>query len=330
VTGRARKLLLRLGALGACAAAGCSLLFTGVIREKVSAFPHARHVEGERLACRECHAGAAGSELEPRPGVCADCHDEEVLGRFFGPEGARLARAGAQGPEIVFDHAAHAARSECMACHADVAASDALYAGSGMRMDACVACHAEAGPAERDCAACHREIRPDARPATHTRAWLERHGGRADAGGRTADRCDLCHESGSCQACHSTVRPRTHTPAWRDFGHGLAAGIKREQCAVCHTRDQCDGCHAVTAPRDHRGGFTSSDAHCLRCHLPFRRDDRCGVCHLSLPAHPSGAAMPADATHQTAGARECRACHGGGPERMRHPDSGVDCRHCHF
>ncbi len=323
----------RFGALCACAAAaGCSLLLTNAIREKVSEFPHARHVEGRKLGCGECHAGTAGRDLEPARDVCETCHERggTLLARFFGPEGPRRAHAGAQRPEIIFDHAAHAARRECTVCHADVAASDALYAGSAMRMDACVACHAEAAPAARACAACHRETRPTVRPSTHTQAWMRAHGARADDGGRTADRCSLCHESGACQACHTTVRPRTHTPAWRDFGHGVAAGIRREQCAVCHTRDQCDGCHTTTAPRDHRGGFTSSDAHCLRCHIPFSRDDRCGVCHLSLPAHPPGEPMPIDATHETAVADQCRACHSGGEEDMGHPDSGTDCRYCHF
>ncbi len=329
---RMRNRVLRWGALCACAAAaGCGILATSMLRETVSRFPHSQHLEGAKLACGDCHGTASGPATYPPRATCEECHDRSSaqLAPFFTAEGPRWAHAGAQSADIVFDHAAHAARRECTACHADVAASQALYAGSAMRMDACTACHNESAAAVRTCAACHRETRVTTRPSTHAGPWTQRHGAHADTRGRTADRCSLCHAESACRDCHTTERPRTHTPAWRDFGHGLAAGIERERCLVCHTRDQCDSCHTSTAPRDHRGGFTASDAHCMRCHIPFSRDDRCGVCHTSLPAHPPGEAMPGDATHATAAAAQCRACHAGGEEDMRHPDNGDDCRYCH-
>ncbi len=323
-----------------CAAAGCRFLAQHLRSgEELSAFPHDIHVEDQEIGCEECHPQESGADLPSLPAVntCGFCHDpeddEDPAAPFLAGGAPSWVRAGRQSDEIMFEHTRHveAAKGSCTACHQDVAASWAVLSSMRMRMDTCMACHQEQG-ASNECAACHHRLRPDTAPDSHREGWTLRHGQRwrSLAGGRTVDRCDLCHTQGSCDECHTTVRPRSHNNYWRGRGHGVAAGIDRSSCSVCHGRDTCDRCHSRTRPRSHRGSFGAPrNRHCYQCHLPlvhrgYQREN-CSVCHLDTPSHSTAEIMPADAAHQTASAAQCRACHAPLP----HPDNGDDCRFCH-
>jgi hypothetical protein len=316
-------------------AAGCHLATTAFRRgEKLSDFPHATHVDDQGLACDRCHPTPAGAAFPGFPAreLCADCHDDELVAPFFARP---WARAGLQDEEVTFDHARHVAAApagdaddRCLACHRDVAESDAILSTMRMSMDACVECHKRRAPQTLECDACHREWRRDSKPPSHRDGWLERHGDvwRADLGAATADRCALCHEHGSCDDCHASMRPRSHTQYWRGRGHGLVAGMDRSRCEVCHRRDTCDRCHSSTRPQNHTASFGApQNRHCYACHMPVDLGERCGVCHLNAPSHALSDPMPSDAAHTSSTAAQCRACHTG----LGHPDNGDDCRYCH-
>jgi len=94
--------------------------------------------------------------------------------------------------------------------------------------------------------------------------------------------CAACHGETSCEDCHKTARPRSHTAGWKNSGHGLSADHDRTACATCHPADQCSRCHQLRPATHYGAGFR----------------------------------IPADATqghaslvHQRGGARSCRVCH---------------------
>ena len=305
----------------------------------LSPFPHAAHVEDQGLECGECHEAGGGDSLTAFPAreTCEECHDpgkeKELFGLFFTPEGgAKWVHAGRQAEEIRFDHALHekATGGDCLLCHREVVESEAITARVKLRMDTCLECHKEKKIGNAyDCSSCHSEIRRDRRPPSHRDGWIARHGEvwrcRVPGGG-SSDRCELCHEQGSCDDCHTTQRPKSHNTYWRGRGHGIAAGIDRSRCYVCHQRDTCDRCHSRKRPRSHRGSFGDPrNRHCLQCHMPVDQGESCGVCHLDTPSHERAEGLPSDDTHRTATAEECRSCHA----PLEHPDNGDDCRFCH-
>src|SRR5262245_32081062 len=71
------------------------------------------------------------------------------------------------------------------------------------------------------------------------------------------ERCEVCHKTDTCVACHTSMAPRNHRGGW-------------------------------TSPKN---------THCAGCHLPLDADEPggCGVCHQGTPSHnaaPKMAAQP--------------------------------------
>ena len=150
------------------------------------------------------------------------------------------------------------------------------------RMPDCIGCH-EATSATIECEGCHREVRKDLAPASHDDFFLPDHGRLADL---TRGYCDFCHTEDDCDLCHSTMRPRSHTPRWKDMAHGVLAVRERRACGVCHDADTCDECHSIRPQTHMRPGWDQGPGHreagrlnlraCFACH-DFA--DTCEVCH---------------------------------------------------
>lgn len=143
------------------------------------AFNHALHLtldlEGRKLGCVDCHAGAERGEHAGLPALrdCLRCHVRPQLGARGVPnereaEVRRLAAAGpvrwvqiTRNPGHVYaPHRAHVgiARLPCEECHGDVSAWTEPPTEPVQRllhMTECIACHRTHG-ASTWCGACHR------------------------------------------------------------------------------------------------------------------------------------------------------------------------------
>lgn len=312
-------------------------MLAGVLgsKEKPFAFSHPIHVKETGLGCTDCHRI---SEKNPLPGMpsskqCALCHDEQdknkpperQVASLFENKKYKAAHAGSQSDEIVFDHKKHVGRDEdCAKCHTAVADAAVVDVSAKLSMDDCMSCHSSRG-ASNDCAVCHTTIRADVAPANHGLGWKREHGRAFRACAQAKDqRCDLCHSESSCETCHKTEEPASHTNFFRLRSHGLFASMDRQTCATCHEPDSCERCHLETRPQNHVGSFGSpTNTHCLSCHEPLA-NEACSACHQDTPSHALGTPKPADHLPSM----NCRQCHGNG-QPLPHPDNGSNCNACH-
>lgn len=262
-------------------------------------FSHQKHTVDHKVACNECHKGieksnAVSKELRVGMGECIACHTKTAAAiKFAGipvttsPTNATVAVATPAAP------------------------STAAHVGLGAE----------------DCATCHTTLRKDAKPPTHAQNWQKFHGQTVKDGEMEgSNKCSLCHTEESCNTCHRTEAPTSHTTLWRQKGHGLAASMDRQSCATCHQSDSCDSCHKTTAPRNHTGQWAGAkDTHCLNCHIG-ESGDSCSVCHQG---NPQGHQKAEPMKNMNPGA-DCRSCHVGNTRaKMKHVDNGDDCNSCH-
>jgi hypothetical protein len=203
---------------------------------------HERDKNGDAIRCEACHEdiprsrSAADASVPPMQ-QCATCHEDAAKT----PERVRIAN--------------------CDVCHTGIAAGTAPrshmvgkavpedhtlefrkgHGDAAARKDArCGFCHDGLSGSPRDsCFQCHELMRPK----DHDLGWRE------DAHGREAavdrDRCETCHTSDWCVACHS-VPPRSHQPLgeFRLGGHAQAARFDLSSCFACHTYETtCSNCH---------------------------------------------------------------------------------------
>jgi hypothetical protein len=319
----------------AAALAGCAALAWQAAPAR-PAFPHAAHGEALGLECATCHETATTAAAAGRPARegCLLCHEtvdaekpaEQHAAALFDDAGAyRAAPWNALDDEVRFAHDAHAkAGVGCAECHGDVAATTAVPASVRVHKDACLACHAARGVADR-CATCHTRHDTDLPPATHGAGWRAMHGQPVRAASPAiADRCQMCHTASACTGCHATEPPRSHTNHFRQLGHGLEAAVDRARCATCHTADHCIQCHQETAPRSHTASWGGTKStHCVSCHAGATTS--CATCHpAGTPSH--ALATPLPTTHTPA--MNCRQCHGAG-QPLPHVDNGGNCVDCH-
>jgi hypothetical protein len=210
-----------------------------------------------------------------------------------------LALLGVAGAAPRFSHRVHAGQ-DCVACHANAAASVRAAERARPPASACAGCHA-AGTVEVPVAPA-----PPASILFGHRPHLARGIGctRCHPGDEpampTMDTCTSCHDGraapGRCDTCHPALpdgRLRTTLPEGRLLPtgrvgglldhrgdvvrqHGPAARADRDGCADCHAEADCVRCHASTLrPVEiHAGDY-------ILTHPPeARRDDpHCGACH---------------------------------------------------
>jgi len=212
-------------------------------------FAHATHLQ-KAFACKDCHRSLAhNADVVSRPDMpscyqchgltharqglvateqCADCHPADFV----------LRPADHTDAFVRSDHktAANTSPEQCAMCH---------------QPDFCVSCHqgrpkTPGGPA-----------RQRAIPASHTKAEFRVQHGKDYLAQKGA--CGSCHDSPSCERCHSTSMP--HPADWTRT-HGVATDVNAQDCKVCHTdRETCQGCH-------HKGlrGAELVLANCVKCH----------------------------------------------------------------
>ena len=128
------------------------------------AYSHKTHV-ALGLKCTNCHTtpGDGFAATYPKESMCMGCHSSikkesseiQKLAAFAAKKEpvpwVRVYRV----PDIVwFNHAVHAKKSECSACHGDVAQRTVLFQEKSISMAACMACHAATGAAN-GCDVCH-------------------------------------------------------------------------------------------------------------------------------------------------------------------------------
>lgn len=328
--------------IGALALGGCvAMTELAIYRERPIRFGHESHGTEAKLTCEDCHQKAAEGDQAgmPAPKACTNCHKTpEERAKFLtpflvaGPDGKQVVRFTevTKLPEDVkFSHKQHLDRkATCADCHGDVEHSKAVSAEFRVAKDRCFECHASEH-VQSDCKVCHQKIDADWTPSSHQKAWTKRHGFVARLGDteEANNRCELCHQEGSCASCHQDQPPANHNNHWRHRAHGLAASVDAEGCATCHRGDSCERCHNETAPRTHVAGWGGAQSrHCLGCHLPLASEEGCAVCHKNNTSHNLAKAKPA---WHTPG-MNCRQCHRTGGQPLPHVDKGDNCSACHF
>jgi len=269
-----RNATARHGLVGAVALA--VVLFSAEFHaDKLHDFVHAVHVNFKE-DCDFCHKRGPGDqapELDEK--ACEHCHDER------GTPARRLPGAGRKLVGIEFVHRDHEKDNECEECHRSTI-DDTHAAGTPMvSPDLCISCHSEDDAkkpiARRECRRCHDLNRRNVAPEDHTRTWLARHGRqvRWDPEGGHGERCNECHGTSACVACHRNQRPVSHNGLWRLRMHGTAAMWDRDRCRTCHETGACVSCHRRTPPQNHKGAWLSIhglaaasqlDSRCLTCH----------------------------------------------------------------
>lgn len=140
------------------------------------AFDHGLHLtlvlEGKRLGCVDCHAGAERAEHAGLPALrdCLRCH-VRPQGDKPNPREARVRELAKPGPlrwtqitrnpgHVYAPHRAHVgiAKLACAECHGDVSAWRAPPSepiARLVRMSECISCHRQRG-APTTCGTCHR------------------------------------------------------------------------------------------------------------------------------------------------------------------------------
>jgi len=147
--------------------------------EQPIAFDHALHLgidlDGRKLACVDCHAGAERAEHAGLPALrdCLRCHVRPQLGAggVPNPREARVRELAVPGPfrwiqvtknpgHVYAPHRAHVgiAKLTCAECHGDVTtwrAPPTQPVERLVRMSECISCHRQHG-APTTCGTCHR------------------------------------------------------------------------------------------------------------------------------------------------------------------------------
>jgi hypothetical protein len=263
-------------------------------------FNHKLHVEGQKLLCKTCHAGAMTSEsvadrLTPKPATCDACHGtthtdlnrvtpgDDATGKcnfchvgYKEGDGNLVAKFDIPRPNMVFNHKKHAARNiNCQQCHGDVQQIELATRDQMPRMRGCFGCHqhpdaAARGEAKAACETCHVKGGPT-------------------SGGRLKTEF----------ASGTMVPPRwlhnaQHSP---DFiqRHKYVAANDSQFCGNCHKEEFCTGCHdGRVRPRNiHPNDYLNMHAvegrlatqKCTSCH---REQSFCLGCHQRLGVSMSG------------------------------------------
>jgi len=328
---RARSLTI--AGLIALGLGGCALL--GSLRGGKDRFAFSHRIHAEELECTDCHLGAEDEDVAGIPGLaqCLLCHeegDEEVpperrIEALFAEEEFLATNVYALDDEVIFSHPDHASIApECSACHKGIETSDDVAQLERLSMDSCMNCHETLG-ISTECSTCHSQLSTQTAPRTHDDNWIRWHGPQFRAGSEApAQRCDLCHESSSCDACHLIDPPQNHTNYWRQRGHAITSSMDRESCSACHRSDFCNRCHEDAIPMNHTGMWGNArNNHCVTCHFPLKSEG-CITCHKGTPSHATAAPLPPDHTP----ALNCRQCHGLSAP-LPHVDNGSQCTLCH-
>ncbi|MBI4704298.1 MAG: hypothetical protein HY744_24600 [Deltaproteobacteria bacterium] len=352
---RVRAPTLRPWGLAAAVALAAALPLASCARLAPPAFPHRAHLESSACGgtgqpacttCLGCHEELTRTEQRARfePEGCTGCH--EPAGADVRAEAGRLSANAPKTRTISFTHRVHLAlpeiRSQCVSCHAGVAADGA--AGHVMPAQAaCLPCH-QVDLDRGDCRKCHG-LSALARlvPRTflrHDESFARDHALQAASHARA---CEQCHRQSDCTDCHDAsqrlaIEVRRPEAIDRSFvhradfvtRHAIEARSRPASCVRCHTESSCDACHTscgVSAARvdstsPHPIGWIGRDPTSPNYHGRSARRDvvLCAGCHDQGPA------------------TNCIRCHrvggfGGNPHpsgwRSSQPTTAGMCGYCH-
>ena len=116
-------------------------------------FAHSLHVNGLKIDCRYCHAGAERAAMAglPPTAACVPCHrDATVSSNLFTAVRQSLSSGKSipwqrvtNVPDFVFfNHAVHVRNGvSCQACHGPVESMAVVYQAAPLTMEWCVQCH---------------------------------------------------------------------------------------------------------------------------------------------------------------------------------------------
>jgi hypothetical protein len=304
-------------------------------------FAHATHLQ-KAFKCVDCHTTFAhGPDTTARPSMptcyqchglthamrglvatekCVDCHPSDFV--------LRPTDHTADFVKKTHKVTANTSPEQCAMCHA---------------ADFCTACH-QGRPKTRG-----GPNRPQVIPADHLLQPFAVQHGKDFLAQKGA--CGSCHDSPSCERCHSTPMP--HPADWT-ASHALATDLNAQDCKVCHPQQQtCQECHHQTLR-----GAELILKNCVVCHpqmaaLPatavkpsglaehavhfavakkLGKPYRCEKCHVGFgyqPVQPVGVAPSLSQGHDL---RSCYDCHGALDYRnvliAPYPGSQL-CRRCH-
>jgi hypothetical protein len=269
--------------------------------------------------CAICHSKPGVTpQLTPALDAagCVGCHTpQEIENPGFTKNRRLIAQTAVSGKyvDIKFTHVAHFAvkqkfNLDCTTCHYGIPRSTSLSDLTLPKMVDCVACHDTSKSISSEfrmsnCQICHADtvaglftpvshIR-NVKPASHTESFRIHH---QEAASNPDATCFVCHQNvrpaaeggNSCMACHTVMKPVSHTARWKDDLHGKYAALDRTTCATCHNADYCIRCHNEV-PRSHEplpafagGGHATlallDTRACLTCHT-FQ--NTCAECHTS-------------------------------------------------
>lgn len=251
--------------------------------------------EHEELeTCFSCHAHEASSHFTDAD--CSTCH-EPLASSGFGVAHIEALPVPEDHEATGFIAQAHgrAARSSterCATCHT---------------VERCLTCHVDpqrrpiqAMPAAPEDMTLPEAVAHYPVPASHTdEDWLYEHGRGASSPGR----CNTCHTSDDCTACHvpplpalaqalpgrgqarapgvmlAARAPETHASPFFLETHANLAASDIRSCNTCHTQSFCSACHDA-APGSgnvyHPPDFVSRHAA-----EAYGRTDECSTCHNS-------------------------------------------------
>lgn len=286
------------------------------------AFPHAPDTTARPTmpTCYQCHGLTHARRGLVATEKCADCHPKDFV----------LRPADHTTDFVKKSHklAANTSPEQCAMCHA---------------ADFCTACHqgkpkTAGGPA-----------RPQVIPADHRLQTFRIEHGKSFLAQKGA--CGSCHNSASCERCHTTPMP--HPADWAS-SHAIASDMDAQDCKVCHTdRQTCEECH-------HRAlrGAELTLQNCIVCHPQMAtkpataikstglvehavhfsvaeklgKPYRCEKCHVGFGYSAVEAVGAQPKLNQGHDLRSCYECHGALDYRnvMIAPYPGNElCRRCH-
>lgn len=274
-----------------------------------------------RVACESCHADsphAGSAEIDAHEAVaCVSCHETGgVIARASGNLSARTAHyvQGVDGTSSG-EYGTRISSAGCIGCHGAVLDTPTEDVTRGLRMShaepvaagaECVDCHRLTGgvvsrriTGMNECLRCHDDAVASAACSTcHTGdpavaiAAVE---STATAYARDLvpePRCDTCHDTAACDACHGISLP--HTPEFKAAGHAMEGARDLwynggRTCEKCHYegRRECTACHEqafLAHGPDFRASHTQADPSGVGCTCHNRRSpvkgrNFCGVCH---------------------------------------------------
>jgi hypothetical protein len=212
-------------------------------------FAHATHLQ-KAFACQDCHRSFPhGPDATSRPDMpaCYQCHGltHATLGLVATEQCATC-----HPKDFVLKPADHTAQF-IATTHKDAANKSLEQCGMCHQPVFCTNCHqgkpkTPGGPP-----------RPQIIPAGHRVPSFKTTHGKDFLGQRGA--CGSCHESATCEKCHSTPMP--HPADWTST-HALAKDLNAQDCKVCHLdRQTCQQCH-----HQNLRGADLKLSNCVKCH----------------------------------------------------------------